>query len=77
VSDADNTGDTIHVYPVGSAVILGDVISARVTAIFIREGRVTYECVWWTDERNEEVVGEWEIRPDGDSARMLRVDPVL
>lgn len=59
-------------------MLLGDVVSARVTAIFIREGRITYECVWWEErERQEEVVEAWEIRPDGDKARSMRVDPVL
>lgn len=70
--------DSIEVLAVGSSVLLGTVISARVTAVFIREGRVSYECVWWDDcERHEEIVEHWEIRPDGDGARSLRVDPVL
>lgn len=70
--------EPIEVMAVGSNVLLGSVISARITAIFIRDNRVKYECVWWDDcERHEEVVEEWELRPDGDSARTMRVDPVL
>lgn len=70
--------ESVNVIAVGSSVLLGDVVSARVTAIFIREGRVTYECVWWDErERQEEVVEQWEVRPDGDDARNLRVDPIL
>lgn len=70
--------ESIEVIAVGSNVILGTVISARVTAVFIREHRITYECVWWDDcERHEEVVEGWELRPDNDTARTLRVDPIL
>ena len=69
---------SIKVLAVGSSVLLGDVVSARITAIFIREGRITYECVWWDDrERQEEVVEAWEVRPDGEESRTLRVDPIL
>lgn len=70
--------DSIEVLAVGSNVLLGEIVSARVTAIFIREGRVCYECVWWNDrERCEVVVDAWEVRPDGEEARTLRVNQVL
>lgn len=70
--------ESIEVVAVGSSVLLGDIVSARVTAVFIREGRVCYECVWWDDrERCEEVVEAWELRPDGVNARKLRVDQIL
>lgn len=70
--------ESIEVIAVGSSVLLGDVIEARVTAVTIREGRILYECVWWDDsERHEEVVEAWEIRPNGESAQALRIDPIL
>lgn len=70
--------DSIEVLGIGSNVLLGDVVSARITAVFIREARVTYECVWWDErERREEVVEPWELRPDGEGARKLRVNQVL
>lgn len=69
---------SIKVIGVGSKVLLGDVVSARITAVFIRRNRISYECVWWDDrERREEVVESWEVRPDGKRSRRLRVDPVL
>lgn len=73
-----NQMESINVFAVGSAVLLGDVISARVTAVLIREGRIAYECVWWDDcKRHEEIVEPWEVRADGENARTLRVDPIL
>ena len=68
----------MDVYAVGSNVLLDGSVSARITAVFIRENRVTYEVVWWNDrERNEEIVEPWEIQPDDDKTRTLRVNPVL
>jgi hypothetical protein len=53
-------------------------VPARVTAIFIRQHRVTYEVVWWNDrERHEEVVEEWEVQPNNEEAQSLRVSPIL
>ena len=70
--------ETIDVYAVGSQVLLDGTVSARVTAIFIHESRVTYEVVYWNDrERKEEVVEAWEIQADGDSSRSCRVNPIL
>jgi hypothetical protein len=73
-----NECESIEVFAVGSNVLLGDVVSARITAVFIREGRVSYECVWWDDrERQEEIVEAWELRPDGENTRKMRVDQIL
>lgn len=69
--------EPIEVYAVGASVLLDGTVTARVTAIFIREC-VKYEVVWWNDrERKEEVVEGWEIQPDDDTARMQRINPVL
>lgn len=68
----------MDVYAIGSEVLLDNDISARVVAIIIRDGRVAYEVVWWNERSREEAeVESWEVRPDGESARTLRVDPVL
>lgn len=68
----------IEVYPVGSEVLLDNDISARVTAIVIREGGVSYEVVWWNERsREQEEVQAWEVRPDGESAKTVRVNPIL
>ncbi len=70
--------EPIEVYAPGSTVLIDGSASARVTAVFIRENRITYEVVWWNDrERNEEVVEPWEIQPDNEATRMQRVNPVL
>lgn len=54
--------DQIEVYPIGTIVQLDGTLEARITAIFIREGCVSYECVWWNNrERNAEVIEPWEI----------------
>lgn len=68
----------IDVYAIGSDVLLDDAISAKVIAVIIREGRVTYNVAWWNERSREETeVEAWEIRPDGDNAKTLRVNPVL
>lgn len=68
----------MDVYAIGSEVLLDNDISARVAAIIIRDGRVAYEVVWWNERSREEAeVESWEVRPDSESARTLRVDPVL
>lgn len=68
----------MDVYAIGSDVILDDDVSAKVIAVIIREGRVTYNVVWWNERSREETeVEAWEIRPDGDKAKTLRVNPIL
>lgn len=70
--------EPIDVYAVGSSVLVDGSVEARVTAIFIRKGRVSYEVVWWNDRtRKEEIVETWEIQPDGEKARKQRINPVL
>lgn len=69
--------EPLEVYPVGSSVLLDGVLSARVTAIFIREG-VCYEVVWWAEgQRYCEEVEAWELSADDDKARSQRINPVL
>lgn len=68
----------MNVYAIGSEVILDDAVSAKVIAVIIREGRVTYNVVWWNERSREEAeVEAWEIRPDGENAKTMRVDPIL
>lgn len=68
----------MDVYAIGSDVLLDDDVSAKVIAVVIREGRVTYNVVWWNERSREEAeVEAWELRPDGDDAKTLRVDPIL
>lgn len=70
--------ESLQVFAIGSSVLLDGAISARVTKITILEGRVLYDCVWWNERnRQEATVEAWEIQPDGEQARMMRVDPVL
>ncbi|HEX2881595.1 MAG TPA: hypothetical protein VHO25_18830 [Polyangiaceae bacterium] len=68
----------IEVFGIGSSVLLDGTVSARVTGIMIREGRILYECVWWNErDRQEEMVEPWEIRPDGEKARRLMINQIL
>lgn len=70
--------DPIDVYAIGSTVLVDGSVSARVNAIFIREGRVMYEIVWWNDRsRKEETVESWEVQPDGDNTKSQRINPIL
>lgn len=69
--------DSLEVFAIGSSVLLEGAISATVTAIFIRSC-VCYEVVWWAEGKRQcEVVESWELLPDGEKARMRRIDPVL
>lgn len=68
----------MDVHAIGSMVLVDGTVPARITAIFIRDNRITYEVVWWNErERKEEVVEEWEIQPDGENARTQRINPIL
>lgn len=68
----------MDVYAIGSDVLLDDDISAKVIAVIIREGRVTYSVVWWNERSREEVeVEAWEIRADNDKTKTMRVNPIL
>ncbi len=68
----------MDVFAIGSQVRVSDVVSARVTAIFIREHRVSYEIVWWAaGARACEVVEPWEIQTDNENANALRINPIL
>lgn len=70
--------ETIKVLAVGSEVLLDGAVSARITAIFIRDAGITYEVVWWNErERHEEVLEPWELKPNGEKARKARVSPIL
>lgn len=70
--------ESIEVFPIGAAVLLdGGVVTATVTAIFIRSNQAAYEVVWWNDrERKVEIVEEWEIQSD-DCEKSQRVCPIL
>lgn len=68
----------LDVYAIGSTVLLDGTISARIAAVFIRGNNVAYEVVWWNErDRQEEIVADWELRPDNKKARKLRINPVL
>lgn len=52
---------------VGAQVTIDGNVSARVTAVVIREHELAYECVWWAEgSRNCMVIEAWEIQPEGD-----------
>lgn len=68
----------IEVYGIGSEVILDNDVSAKVVAVIIREGRVTYSVVWWNErDRQEAEVEAWELRPGDDKAETRRVNQIL
>lgn len=68
----------MDVYAIGSDVLIDDAISAKVVTIVIREGRVTYWVVWWNErDRHEVEVEAWELRPDNEQTKTLRVNQVL
>jgi hypothetical protein len=72
--------ETQDVYAIGSNVLLDGTISARITGITIRgKDRVYYEVVWWNDRERKELSGieNWEIRPDDEKTRTLRVNHIL
>ncbi len=66
----------LEVFPIGSEVLLDSgVVTAQITAIFIRRNFVTYEATWWNDrDRKVEVVEESEIRCQGEKQC---VSPIL
>lgn len=69
---------TIDVFAIASNVLLDGNVCARVTEIRIVEGRVVYGVVWWREgSRFEQMVDSWEIQPDNDQARSLRVNQIL
>jgi hypothetical protein len=69
----------ISVYMPGSEVLLDGKVSGRVIGVRIAPGNIIgYECVWWDDQgRHEEWLEDWEVLPDGDKARLLRVSSIL
>jgi hypothetical protein len=78
-TDTDSKS-VVEVWGPGSEVLVGDHgLIGRVTAVKIMPGNlIMYECVWWNDHSREaEWLDDWEIRPNGDKARRLRVDQVL
>jgi uncharacterized protein YodC (DUF2158 family) len=70
---------TILVYTPGSEVLIDSRVSGRVIGVKIGAGNViSYECVWWDDQgRHDEVLEDWEVLPDGDKTRSLRVSQIL
>jgi hypothetical protein len=74
-----HSGDSvIEVFPVGSQVRVNGDVSARVTAVVIRENSIAYEIIWWSGEQRKlECVESWEVLPDSDKTNALRVSPIL
>jgi len=76
----DKTFDeaTILVYAIGSSVLVDEVTSARVVGVQITQGSILYQCIWWHQgTRNVEWLEDWEVRPDTETIRKQRIDPIL
>lgn len=44
--------DTIQVIALGSDVLVGGDIPAKVIAVTIGEGYIAYKCSWWSDSQH-------------------------
>lgn len=71
--------DVVKIYAPGSEVLIDGKVTGRIIAVEIGTyNAIKYECVWYDENgRHDEWLQAWEILPDSDSVRKLRVEPIL
>lgn len=64
--------DTIQVIAIGSDVLVGGDIPAKVLAVTIGEGYVAYKCSWWNEgQRHVDWIPQIEVSETAQSKRLI------
>lgn len=64
--------DTIQVIALGSDVLVGGDIPAKVLAVTIGEGYVAYKCSWWGDNQHyTDWVSSLEVSEKTQNSRLV------